>query len=133
MEGSEEGDLNTAREKGEGAEGQPEEKKEAARTPDSAEKQATLKKIHQDLLQARSVSASNSALRQLAFINVSFQDEKKSTSVTDADGNVIKKEREPEEAFIQDLYNKYLDKYGQYFVQYTKFRELVTVNPLMPD
>ena len=53
--------------------------------------------------------------------------------MTDADGNVIKKEREPEEAFIQDLYNKFLDKYGQYFVQYTKFKELVTVNPLMPD
>jgi hypothetical protein len=50
MEGSEEGDLNTAREKGEGAEGQHEEKKEAARTPDSAEKQATLKKIQEDLL-----------------------------------------------------------------------------------
>ena len=72
MEGSEEGDLNTAREKGEGAEGQHEEKKEAARTPDSMEKQATLKKIQEDLLQARSKSASNSVLRQLAFINVPF-------------------------------------------------------------
>ena len=53
--------------------------------------------------------------------------------MTDAEGNVTKKEREPEEAFIQDLYNKYLDKYGQYFVQYTKFRELVNLSPLMPD
>ena len=46
---------------------------------------------------------------------------------------MIKKEREPEDAFIQDLFNKYLDKYGQYFVQYQKFRELVAVDPLMPD
>ena len=26
-----------------------------------------------------------------------------------------------------------MDKYAQYFVQYLKFRELVTVDPLMPD
>ena len=35
--------------------------------------------------------------------------------------------------FLQDLYSKFLDKYGQFFVQYMKFRELVTVEPLMPD
>ena len=35
--------------------------------------------------------------------------------------------------FLQDFYSFNIDKYAQYFVQYLKFKELVTVEPLMPD
>ena len=35
--------------------------------------------------------------------------------------------------FLQDLYSFSIDKYAQYYVQYLKFKELVTVDPLMQD
>ena len=49
-------------------------------------------------------------------MNVGFQDEQKTTTNTDADGNIVKKTREAEDVFLQDLYSKFLDKYGQFFV-----------------
>ena len=71
----------------------------------------------------------------MAFFNVSFINE----SVVDEelggeDGKeVVEKRRQPEDVFIQDLIVSHLDKYGQYFVQYCKFRNLVNLDPLMPD
>lgn len=38
-----------------------------------------------------------------------------------------------EDVFLKDLYSFNIDKYAQYYVQYKKFKELVTVEPLMPD
>ena len=135
MEGSEgdDGDEHAEKEKEDAGDAPAEEKKEASKTPDSAEDQAAMAKIHDELLAARQASAANSALRQLAFMNVPFQDEPKTTTSTDGEGNVTKKTREADEVFLQDLYSKYIDKYGQLYVQYCRFRELVTVEPLMPD
>ena len=75
-----------------------------------------MQKIRDELFAAREVSAATSPLRQLAFMNVSFQDEQKTTTNTDADGNIVKKVREAEDVFLQDLYTKFLDKYGQFYV-----------------
>ena len=41
--------------------------------------------------------------------------------------------RAPEDVLLQDLYSFNINKYAQYYVQYLKFKELVTVEPLMPD
>ena len=35
--------------------------------------------------------------------------------------------------FLGELITQQLDKYGQFFVQYLKFREILNVEPLMPD
>lgn len=51
----------------------------------------------------------------------------------DAEGNTIKKMRPSEDVFLTELYQFFIDKYAQYYVQYLKFKELVTVDPLMPD
>ena len=80
---------------------------------------------------ARSLSAANSPLRQLAFMKVNFRDEAKTSESKDAEGQPIQKVRNSEDVFLQDLYAFHIDKYAQYFVQYLKFRELVTVEPLM--
>ncbi len=34
---------------------------------------------------------------------------------------------------MRQLLANYIDKYGQYFVLYQKFRKLVPASPLMPD
>ena len=80
---------------------------------------------------ARSLSAANSPLRQLAFMKVNFRDEAETSESKDAEGQPIQKVRNSEDVFLQDLYSFHIDKYAQYFVQYLKFRELVTVEPLM--
>ena len=82
---------------------------------------------------ARSLSAANSTLRQMAFMKVSFRDEAKTSEQKDAEGQTIQKVRNSEDVFLQDLYSFNIDKYAQYYVQYLKFKELVTVEPLMPD
>ena len=51
----------------------------------------------------------------------------------DAEGQTVKKPKASEDVFLSDFYQFYIDKYAQYYVQYLKFRELVTVSPLMPD
>lgn len=45
----------------------------------------------------------------------------------------MKKVKSAEDAFLTDLFTSNIDKYAHYYVQYLKFRELVTVEPLMPD
>ena len=82
---------------------------------------------------ARSLSSANSSLRQMAFMKVSFRDEAKTSESKDAEGQVIQKVRSSEDCFLTDLYSFNIDKYAQYYVQYLKFKELVTVEPLMPD
>lgn len=69
----------------------------------------------------------------MAFMKASFKDEGKSVESKDAEGNSSKKQRPSEDVFLTDLYQFYIDKFAQYFVQYMKFKELVTVDPLMPD
>ena len=110
---------------------QQEEQKQS--TPDSAELQADMQKIINQLQIARSLSAANSSLRQMAFMKASFRDEGKSVESKDGDGNPIKKMKPAEDVFLADLYQFQIDKYAQYYVQYLKFKELVTVDPLMPD
>ena len=41
--------------------------------------------------------------------------------------------RSAEDSFISELVGQYIDKYAQYYIQYLKFKRLVTVEPLMPD
>lgn len=69
----------------------------------------------------------------MAFINVSFKDEEKITESKDAEGQPIQKIKLSEDVFLTDFYTFNVDKYAQYFVQYLKFKDLVTVDPLMPD
>ena len=69
----------------------------------------------------------------MAFMKASFRDEGKSVESKDGDGNPVKKMKPAEDVFLADLYQFQIDKYAQYYVQYLKFKELVTVDPLMPD
>jgi hypothetical protein len=34
---------------------------------------------------------------------------------------------------LQELVTMHIDKYAQFYVQYLKFKDIVTVEPLMPD
>ena len=102
---------------------QQEEQKQS--TPDSAELQADMQKIINQLQIARSLSAANSSLRQMAFMKASFRDEGKSVESKDGDGNPVKKMKPAEDVFLADLYQFQIDKYAQYYVQYLKFKELV--------
>jgi hypothetical protein len=34
---------------------------------------------------------------------------------------------------MTQLYSKFIDKYSQYYLQYLKFKDRVTLEPLMPD
>lgn len=102
-------------------------------TPDSQETQKTMQTIIEQFMIARSLSAANSALRQMAFMKVNFRDEGKTTEQKDAEGNVVQKVRNSEDVFLQELYSLNIDKYAQFYVQYLKFKDLVTVEPLMPD
>lgn len=102
-------------------------------TPDSEETRARMQSVMDQLMIARSLSAANSPLRQLAFMKVSFRDEEKLVESKDAEGHTVKKPRASEDVFLSDFYQFFIDKYAQYYVQYLKFRELVTVAPLMPD
>jgi hypothetical protein len=62
----------------------------------------------------------------MAFFKVPFINESVIEELTqDEQGNDIEKSRKPEEVFLQDLICGNIDKYGQYFVQYAKFRNLV--------
>ena len=92
-----------------------------------------MQSIIEQYMIARSLSSANSSLRQMAFMRVSFRDEGKTTEQKDAEGQTVQKVRNSEDVFLQDLYQFNIDKYAQYYVQYLKFRELVTVEPLMPD
>jgi len=69
----------------------------------------------------------------MAFMKVSFKDEPKTTESKDAEGEKVTKVKPSEDVFLSDFYQFNIDKYAQYYVQYMKFRELVTVDPLMPD
>jgi hypothetical protein len=56
--------------------------------------------------------------------------------IEDAEGsgeNVVEKKTLSEEVFLQELVTQHIDKYAQFYVQYLKFRDIVTVEPLMPD
>ncbi len=72
-------------------------------------------------------------MRQMAFMKVNFKDEPKITESKDAEGEKVQKTRAAEDVFLQEFYQHNIDKYAQYYVQYLKFKELVTVDPLMPD
>ena len=87
----------------------------------------------EQLMISRSLSSANSTLRQMAFMKVNFRDEAKTMETKDAEGQTVKKDKASEDVFLTDLYQFNIDKFAQYFVQYLKFRELVTVEPLMPD
>ena len=110
---------------------QEEQKQEA--TPDPEETQKAMQAVIDQLTLARSMSAANSSLRQMAFMKVNFRDEAKAVEAKDADGQPVQKVRAPEDVLLQDLYSFSINKYAQYYVQYLKFKELVTVEPLMPD
>lgn len=69
----------------------------------------------------------------MAFVKVGFKDRKEIVEITDADGVKTEKIRLPEEVFLQQLYSKFIDKYSQYYFQYLKFKDKVTLEPLMPD
>ena len=43
------------------------------------------------------------------------------------------KKKAAEDVFLQELVTAHIDKYGQFYVQYLKFKEIITVDPLMPD
>ena len=92
-----------------------------------------MQSIIEQLQIARSLSAASSPLRQLAFMKVSFRDEDKTTEVKDAEGNATQKVTNSEDIFLKDLFSFQINKFAQYFVQYLKFKELVTVEPLVPD
>lgn len=72
-------------------------------------------------------------LRQLAFLRVSFVNVTQTFAVTDDHGITTEKTRSAEDSFISELVGQYIDKYAQYYIQYLKFKRLVTVEPLMPD
>ena len=129
--GSDEEEDDQASQKSKPASAQEEQQQQT--TPDSEELQKEMQKVVNQLQVARSLSAANSNLRQMAFMKASFKDEGKSVDSKDAEGNPIKKMRPAEDVFLTDLYQFYIDKYAQYYVQYLKFKELVTVEPLMPD
>jgi hypothetical protein len=72
-------------------------------------------------------------LRQLAFLRVSYVNVTQTFTVTDDHGITTEKTRSAEDSFISELVGQYIDKYAQYYIQYLKFKRLVTVEPLMPD
>ena len=84
-------------------------------------------------MEARSVCAATSPLRQLAFMRINFTDEDKTTTTMDAEGKPVDKVRTAEDILLQELYTNSLDKFSQYYIQYLKFRRLVNTVPLMPD
>ena len=102
-------------------------------TADNEKTRAEMQKIVDQFHIARSLSAANSPLRQLAFMKVNFKDEPRTTETKESDGQVHQKVRAAEDAFLQEFISFHVDKYAQYFVQYLKFRELVTAVPLVPD
>jgi hypothetical protein len=67
------------------------------------------------------------------MLRVPFINQSVTYSVTEADGSNVQKTRSAEDNFISELISKSIDKFGQYFVQYFKFKKLVTVTPLVPD
>lgn len=69
----------------------------------------------------------------MAFIKMNFVDEEVQMKSVDAEGNPVTKMRPAEDQFIQTLLSQGIDKYGQLFVQYGKFRNLVVADPLVPD
>jgi hypothetical protein len=87
-----------------------------------------------ELETARNVSSKDSPLRQMAFLNVPFIDEAVITEEPGVDSaEPVEKKQPSEEVFLGDLITQHLDKFGQFYVQYLKFREVVTAEPLMPD
>ena len=84
--------------------------------PDDVEERAEAEQTLNALMEARSVSSASAPLRQMAFFNVSFQDEPQYEEATDPEGNVTEKEKPSEDVFLQDLICGYLDKYGQYYI-----------------
>lgn len=109
------------------------EEQKVEMTPDSDETQKLMQTMIEQLMISRSLSSANSTLRQMAFMKVNFRDEAKTMETKDAEGQTVKKDKASEDVFLTDLYQFNIDKFAQYFVQYLKFRELVTVEPLMPD
>lgn len=45
----------------------------------------------------------------------------------------MQKKRNAEDVFLKELLANYIDKYGQYYVFYKKFKNMVSAEPLMPD
>lgn len=103
------------------------------KTPDSEEARAGATSLIQAFISARSDCDVRSGLRNLAMLRVPFINQSVTYSVTEADGSNVQKTRSAEDNFISELISKSIDKYGQYFVQYFKFKKLVTVTPLVPD
>jgi len=70
----------------------------------------------------------------MAFLKVPFIDEAVITEEPGVDSaEPIEKKQPSEEVFLGDLITQHLDKFGQFYIQYLKFREVVTAEPLMPD
>lgn len=69
-------------------------------TPDSEETQTQMQAIIDQFMIARSLSAANSNLRQMAFMKVNFRDEAKTTESKDAEGQTVQKVRSSEDAFL---------------------------------
>jgi len=103
------------------------------KTPDSEEERRKAQNLVVTFISARADCDSRSQLRNLAMLKVPFINQSVNYSVTNAEGVAEQKVRPAEDQFISELIVKGIDKYGQYFVQYLKFKKLVTVTPLVPD
>jgi hypothetical protein len=115
-----------------------EEEDEAAQqakqlTPDSEEERKRAQNLIDSFISARADCDYRSGLRNLAMLKVPFINQPVNYTVTEPDNQVTQKVRPAEDQFISELISKGVDKYGQYFVQYAKFKKLVTVTPLVPD
>lgn len=101
-------------------------------TPDSEEIRQTANNLIEAFMSARADCDSKSALRSLAMLRAPFVNQATNYTVTENE-QPVQKVRPAEDTFISELISKTIDKYGQYHVQYLKFKKLVTVTPLVPD
>jgi len=82
---------------------------------DEGPEAAKAKTLGVALREAKFVCGAKSSLRQLAFVKVPFKDRREVVQTLDKDGAVQEKTKTPEESFVGQLYQKYIDKYNQYY------------------
>lgn len=117
----------------EGEEDENEDKQVEPQTPDSEGERARCADLMEAFVSARARCDHRSGLRHLAMLKLPFINAPSTYTVTNAEGTQEQKTRSAEDNFVADLISKGIDKYGQYFVQYLKFKKLVTATPLVPD
>lgn len=90
------------------------------------------KNMIDEFKQAKESSAKGSQLRNCIGMPVAYVDEPHISVVTDENGDLKTRFQEPEEFFLEKLRDE-VEKSGSYYCQYLKFRDIVRIEPLMPD